>query len=86
MDTNSFIINIKTEDFYKDVADDVEKIFDTSNYDVNRPLPKGKNKKVIGLMKDELEEKIMTEFVALRQKTCSYLVDDSNTDKKAKVT
>ena len=47
MDTDSFIINIKTEDFYEDIANDVEKRFDTSNYEVNRPLPKGKNKKMI---------------------------------------
>ena len=60
MDTDSFIINIKTENFYEDIPNDVEKRFDTSNYDVNRPLPKGKNKKVIGLMKDELGGKIVT--------------------------
>ena len=46
MDTDSFIMNIKTEDFYKDIANDVEKRFDTSNYEVNRPLPTGKNKRV----------------------------------------
>ena len=86
MDTDSLIINIKTEDVYKDIADDVEKRFDTSNYEVNRPLPTGKNKKVIGLMKDELGGKIMTEFFALRAKTYSYLVDDGNTGKKAKGT
>ena len=66
MDTDSFIIHIKTEDFYKDIADDVEYKFDTSNYEVDRPLPTGKNKKVIGLMKDELGGKIITAFVALR--------------------
>ena len=60
MDTDSFIINIKTEDFYDDIADDVEKRFDTANYECNRPLIKGKNKKVIGLLKDELGGKIMT--------------------------
>ena len=65
MDTDSFIINIKTEDFYEDIANGVEKRFDLSNYEVNRPLPKGKNKKVIGLMKDELGRKTMTEFAAL---------------------
>ena len=54
MDTDCFIMNIKTEDFYKDIANDVEKRFDTSNYEVDRPLSTGKNKKVIGLMKDEL--------------------------------
>ena len=84
MDTDSFIMNIKTEDFYKDIANDVEKRFDTSNYEVNRPLPTGKNKKVIGLMKDELGGKIITKFVTLRPKTYSYLTDDCKKDKKAK--
>ena len=68
MDTDSFIMHIKTEDFYKDIVNDVEKRFDTSNYEINRPLPTGKNKKVIGLMKDELGGKIMTEFFTLRPK------------------
>ena len=54
MDSDSFIMNVKTEDFYKDIANDVEKKYDTSNYVCERPLPVGKNKKVIGLMKDEL--------------------------------
>ena len=49
---------IEIEDLYKDIADDVEKRFDTSNYEVDRPLPKGKNKKVIALMKDELGGKL----------------------------
>ena len=86
MDADSFIINIKTEDFYKDIANDVEKMFDTSNYEVDRPLPTGKNKKVIGLMKDELGGGIITEFVALRPKTYSYLTDDCKENKKAKGT
>ena len=59
---------------------------DTSNYEVSRPLPTGKNKKVTGLMKDELGRKIMTEFVALRPKTYSYLMDDGGSDKKDKGT
>ena len=79
-------MHIKTEDFYKDIADDVEKRFDTSNYEVNRPLPTGKNEKVIRLMKDELGGKIMTEFVAPSSKTYSYLMDDGGSDKKAKGT
>ena len=86
MDTDSFIMHIKTEDFYKDIADDVEKRFDTSNCECDRPLSTGKNKKVIGLMKDELGGKIMTEFFALRPKTYSYLIDDGRSDKKAKGT
>ena len=70
MDTDSFVIYIKTEDFYKDIADDVEKWFDTSKYDENdkKPLPTGKNKKVIRKFKDELDGKIMKEFVQLEQK------------------
>ena len=82
MDTDSFIMNIETEDFNKDIADDAEKRFDTSNYEVNRPLLTGKNKKVIGLMKDELGGKIISEFVILRPKTYSYLTDDGKEDKK----
>ena len=77
----SFIINIKTNDFLEDIANEVENRFDTSNYEVKRPLPTGKNKKIIGLMKDELGGKIITEFV-----TYSYLTDDGKEDKKAKGT
>ena len=82
------IIHIKTEDFYKDIADDVEKRFDTSNYDdeCDRPLPTGNNKNVIGLMKDELGGNIITEFVALRPQKYSYLTDDFKEDKKTKGT
>ena len=86
MDTDSFIMNIKTEDFYKGIANDVKKRFDMSNYEVNRPLPTGKNKKVIGLMKDELGGKIIMEFVTLRPKTYSHLTHDCKEDKKAKGT
>ena len=86
MDVDSFVMSIKTNDFYKDIANDVEKRFDTSNYEVNRPLPTGKNKKVIGLMKDELGGKIIMEFVTLRPKTYSYLADNGKEDKKAKGT
>ena len=66
MDIDSFIIHIKTEDFYKDIAGDVKKWFDTSSYseDDKRSLLKDKNKNVIGLMKDKLGKKIMTEFSA----------------------
>ena len=70
MDTDSFIFHVETEDFYKDISNDVDNRFDTSAYskDLNRPLPIGKNKKVLGTMKDEICGKIMTEFVALRAK------------------
>ena len=87
-DTDSFIIHIKTEDFYKHIANDVEKWFDTSNYDESdkRLLPTGKNKKVTGLFKDELGVKIMIEFVELRAKKHAYLMDDNSEYKNAKGT
>ena len=83
MDTDGFIVYIKTDDIYKDTAKDVETRFDTSNDELDRPLAKGKNKKLIGLMKDELGGKIMTKFVGIRAKTCSYLIDDGSEDTKA---
>ena len=86
MDMDSFIRIIKMNDFYKDISIDVDKRFDTSNYEINRPLPTGKNKKGIGVMKDELGGKIITEFVTLRSKTYSYSTDDGKEDKKAKGT
>ena len=86
MDTDSFVMHIKTNDFCKDISDDVDNRFDTSNYEVKRPLPIGKNKKVVGLMKDELGGEIIMEFIALRPKTYSYLTDNGKIDKKAKGT
>ena len=82
MDTDSFVIYIESEDFYKDIANNVERWFDTSNYDKNdeRPPRIGKNKNVIGLFKDELGSNIMTEFVVLRAKTYAYLIDGYNDD------
>ena len=86
MDTDSFAVNIKTKDFYKDIAENVKERFDTSNYVYDRPLPTGVNKKVIGLMKDELGGDIITEFVALRPKAYSYIINDFIEMKKAKGT
>ena len=80
MDTDSFTIHVKHKDFYEDIANDVEKGSDTSNYAMKRPLPIGKNKKVTGIIKD-WKEKIMTEFVGLRPKTYAYLIDDGNSNK-----
>ena len=84
MGTDLLVYQIKTEDFYADIADDVEERFDTSGYSGNRPLPVGLNKKVIGLMKDELGGNIMTEFVALRPKLYSYRKLNGACDKKCK--
>ena len=86
MDTDSSIINIFTEDFFEDISNDVERWFDTSNHDKNdkTPLQIGVNKKVIGMFKDELDEKIIKEFCALRARTYTYLMDDDSKNKKAK--
>ena len=86
MDTDSLVYNIKTEDFYADISDDVKERFDMSGYNKEdaRPLPIGKNKKVIRLMKNELGGAIMTEFVTLRSKLYSYKKLDSSEDKKCK--
>ena len=86
MDTDSFVVNIKTKNFYKDISQGVKKRFDTSNYTFDRPLPTGINKKVIGLMKDELGGDIITEFVALRPKAYSYVTNNFIEMKKAKGT
>ena len=88
MDTDSFIICVETDDFYKDISNDVNKWFDTSNYskDINRPLEKGKNKKLIGKFKDELGGLILSEFCAHRAKTYAYILDDNDEVKKAEGT
>ena len=87
-DTDSFIIYIKTKDFFEGISNDVEGWFNTSNYDTNdtRPLTIGKNKKVPGLLKDELGGKIIAKVVALRPKTYGYLMDNGSNHKKAKGT
>ena len=87
-DTDSFIIYIKTEDFFQDISNDVQKWFDMSNYNKKDKmlLLIGKNKKVPDVFKDELGGKIITEFVALRPKAYAYLDDYGNDHKKAKGT
>ena len=76
MDTDSFIIYIKTEDFYEEIADDVEKWFHTLNYSKvdNRPLLIGWNKKK-SVFKDELGGKIIKEFVGLKSKNMGILIE-----------
>ena len=76
----------KTSDIYKDIAEDVERGFDTASYGLGRPLLKGRNKKVIELMKGELDGRIITKLVRLRAKIYNYLKDDGNKDKKVKGT
>ena len=78
IDTDSFIVYIKTEDIYVDIAKDVETRLDTSNYEVDRPFPKGKNKTLIGLMTDGLSGKIIAEFALLRPKPCKKCIIGSS--------
>ena len=85
MNTDSLLVYIKTEiEIFKEIAEDVETKFETSNYDLNWPLPKGKNKKDIGVMKDELDRKIIKRIVGLRAKIYSYIINDGGEDKKPK--
>ena len=86
MDADSIIVHVKIDNIYKDIAENVETRFDTRNNELDRPLPKGKNKKLIGLMKDELGGQPIKEFIGLSAKTCSYLKDNIDEDKKAKST
>ena len=85
-DTESFIFQVRTEDFYEDIVPDVDKWFDTSGYIVDRPLPMGKNKKALCKFKDELGARIMTEYASIRAKTYSFLIHDFEETKKNKGT
>ena len=84
VDTGRFIVHVKTEDIYKDIAEAAETKFDPSNFEIDRLLSEGKNKKIIELMEDELGAKIVKEFAGLRTKTYSYLKDSNDEDKKTK--
>ena len=77
-DTDSCIVYMKLESVYADLTGNVEKRFDTSNYEDGRLLPMSKNKKDLGFIKDELGGKIMKEIVALRPKMYSYLMNNGN--------
>ena len=85
-DTDSLMYEIETEDFYKDISGDVKDRFDTSDYPENHPsgIPTGENKKVLGMMKDEVAGKIIKEFVGLRSKLYSFVMDDGRETKKCK--
>ena len=89
-DTDSLEYEIETEDFYKDISPDVETMFDTSNYPKEHlsecfvRFPTGKNKKVIGMFKDECGGKQISEFVGLRAKLYSNLTCEGKEEKKCK--
>ena len=85
-DTDSFLYEIQTEDFYKDISGDVKDRFDTSDYPENHPsgIPTGINKKVLGMMKDEAAGKNIKEYVGLRSKLYSFIMEDGKESKKCK--
>ena len=85
-DTDSFLYEIQTEDFYKDISGDVKDRFDTSEYPENHPsgIPTGINKKVLGMFKDEAKGKNIKEFVGLRAKLYSYKMEEGKENKKCK--
>ena len=85
-DTDSFLYEIQTEDFYKDISGDVKDRFDTSNYPKNHPsvIVTGINKKVLGMFKDEAAGKNIKEFVGLRAKLYSFKMEEGKENKKCK--
>ena len=85
-DTDSFLYEIQTEDFYKDISGDVKDRFDTSEYPEGHPsgIPTGINKKVLGMFKDEAKGKNIKEFVGLRAKLYSYKMEEGKENKKCK--
>ena len=85
-DTDSFMYEIETEDFYKDISKDVKDRFDTSDYPENHPsgIPTGINKKVLGMFKDEAAGKRIKEFVGLRAKLYSFIMEDGKENKRCK--
>ena len=85
-DTDSLMYEIETEDFYKDISEDVKDRFDTSDYPENHPsgIPTGINKKVLGMFKDEAAGKIIKEFVGLRAKLYSFIMEDGKEKKRCK--
>ena len=85
MNTDRLFEHVKTDDIYKDIAEDFETRFCTSNCEIGTPLPKEKNKIVIRLKQDELGGQIMKEFTALWAKTYSYLKENHDENKKLKI-
>ena len=80
IDADSYIVPVKADNIYKDIVEDVETSFVTSNFGIDRLLLKEKNKKVIGVMKDELGRQIMKKFTGLRAKAYSYLKEHKDED------
>ena len=84
-DTDSLLLDIKTEDVYKDMGDNLD-YYDTSDFPKDNPLHSQRNKKVIGKMKDECSGAPISEAVCLRSKMYSILLENDKNIKKAKGT
>ena len=84
MDTDSFIFNVKTEDWYKDISHDIEQRFEPSNIQTSIQIKNNINRKVLGVFQDELNGYPMKEFIGLRPKCYGYLQDDGKINKRAK--
>ena len=86
-DTDSLCYEIQTDDFFKDISKDVDQKFDTSNFDKNHKsgIATMKNKKVIGMMKDEAGGKIIKEFIGLRAKLYFYKMYEGKEEAKHEV-
>ena len=86
IDTDSLMYEIQTEDFYKDISQDVKHMFDTSDYPPNHPsgIPSGLNKKVLGMFKDEVKGETIDEFIRLRAKLYSYKMFEGKENKRCK--
>ena len=85
-DTDSLLLEIKTEDVYKDMENLRDELYDTSDYPKDHPLHSQLNKKVIGKMKDKCSGKPISEVVCLRSKMYSILLEGDKNIKKAKGT
>ena len=85
-DTDPLCYEIRINDFYKDISGYVDAWFDRSNYDEGHSsgIPTGRNKKVVGMMKDECGGRQIAEFVGLRSKLYAYKMDEGPEEKKCK--
>ena len=82
-DTDSLLLEIETEDVYKDMAQN-QTLYDTSDYPQDHPLYSSANKKVLGKLKDECAGRAIAEYVGLRPKMYSILEAGGKNTKKAK--
>jgi hypothetical protein len=83
-DTDSLCYHIRTEDWFSDIRPDLSTVYDMSDYPKDHPLHSTENKKIVGFFKDEAAGRQITEFVGLRAKSYSYMLDGGEECKKSK--